>query len=177
MKFFKFTVLTFIVLIIGAVLSYQKIISDILIPQYVDWAYETERKGSESGVPLNSRELALAADIGIQKPEKVRIVHVEEVPFPYENFALKTLGEALGFIGEGITNNAQAFGYSIYVRNGYELNRPKLAHELVHVLQIERSSLDQVITQHFSDIAEFGYDKAPLEVEAFKANKQYAADW
>ena len=26
-------------------------------------------------------------------------------------------------------------------------------------------------------IAEFGYDKAPLEVEAFKANKQYAADW
>ncbi|WP_252728334.1 hypothetical protein [Alteromonas sp. C1M14] len=100
-------------------------------------------------------------------------MHVEEVPFPYENIALKTLGEALGFIGEGITNNAQAFGYSIYVRNGYELNRPKLAH----VLQIERSSLDQVITQHFSDIAEFGYDKAPLEVEAFKANIQYAADW
>ena len=95
----------------------------------------------------------------------------------FENFALKTLGEALGFIGEGIINNAQAFGYSIYVRNGYELNRPKLAHELVHVLQIERSNLDQVITQHFSGIAEFGYDKAPLEVEAFKANKQYAADW
>jgi len=173
MKFFKLTVLILFALIIGAALSYQKIISDILIPQYVDWAYETERKGLESGIPLNSRELALAADIGIQKPEKVRIVHVEEVPFPLENFALKTLGEVLGFIGEGITNNAQAFGYSIYVRNGYELNRPKLAH----VLQIESSSLDQVITQHFSDIAEFGYDKAPLEVEAFKANKQYAADW
>ncbi len=177
MKFFKFTALILVVVIITAILSYQKIISDILIPQYVDWAYETERKGLDSGVPLNSRELALAAEIGIKKPENVRIVHFDEVPFPHENFALKTLGEALGFIGEGITNNAQAFGYSIYVRNGYELNRPKLAHELVHVLQIERSNLDQVITQHFSDIAEFGYDKAPLEVEAFKANKQYAADW
>ena len=177
MKFFKFIVLILVVAIIAAILSYQKIISDILIPQYIDWAYETEREGLESGVPLNSRELALAADIGIRKPEKVRIVYVEQVPFPYENFALKTLGEALGFIGEDIINNAQVFGYSIYVRNGYELDRPKLAHELVHVLQIERSDLDQVITQHFSDIAEFGYDKAPLEVEAFKANSQYAADW
>jgi len=25
--------------------------------------------------------------------------------------------------------------------------------------------------------AEFGYDKAPLEIEAFKANKQYADAW
>ncbi|MBU2978793.1 hypothetical protein [Alteromonas sp. C1M14] len=177
MKFLKYTVLILVVLIIGAVLSYQKIISGILIPQYVDWAYETERNGLELGVPLNSRELALAADIGIQKPEKVRIVHVDEVPFPYENFALKTLGEALGFIGEGIINNAQVFGYSIYVRNGYELNRPKLAHELVHVLQIERTSLDYIIIKHFSDLAEYGYDKAPLEVEAFKANKEYTNDW
>lgn len=125
---------------------------------------------------MNSRELALAADTGIQKPEKVRVVRVEEVPFPYENFALKTLGETLGFIGEGIVNNSQVFGYSIYVRNGYELNRPKLAHELDHELQIERSGLYQVVTQHFSDLAEYGYDKAPLEVEAFKANKKYAAN-
>ncbi|MEP4890709.1 MAG: hypothetical protein ABJV04_11835 [Aliiglaciecola sp.] len=69
------------------------------------------------------------------------------------------------------------FGYSIYVRHGYELDRPKLAHELVHVLQIERANLDHIITQHFSDLAEYGYDKAPLEVEAFKANKEYASDW
>ena len=177
MKFLRYSALILVFLIIGAAIFHQRIISGILIPQYVDWAYETEKRGLESGAPLNVRELALAAEIGIQKPEKVRIVHVDEVPFPYENFALKTLGEALGFIGEGITNNAQAFGYSIYVRNGYELNRPKLAHELVHVLQIERTSLEHVITQHFSDIAEFGYDKAPLEIEAFKANKQYADAW
>lgn len=177
MKFIKFTTLILVVAIIVAILLYQKVISKILLPQYIDWAYETDRQGLESGTPLDTQELSLATDIGIQNPEKVRIVYVDEVPFPYENFALKTLGEALGFIGEGIINNAQVFGYSIYVRNGYELNRPKLAHELVHVLQIERTSLDHIITQHFSDLAEYGYDKAPLEVEAFKANKEYASDW
>ncbi|MDF2179823.1 hypothetical protein P2G88_16345 [Aliiglaciecola sp. CAU 1673] len=177
MKFIKFTTLILVVAIIGAVLSYEKIISNILLPQYIDWAYETDKQGLESGSPLNAQELSLATDIGIQNPKKVRIVYVDEVPFPYENFALKTLGEALGFIGEGIINNAQVFGYSIYVRNGYELNRPKLAHELVHVLQIERTSLDHIITQHFSDLAEYGYDKAPFEVEAFKANEEYASNW
>tara|TARA_R110002126_G_scaffold97190_19_gene226802 strand:- start:3024 stop:3557 length:534 start_codon:yes stop_codon:yes gene_type:complete len=177
MKFIKFTALILVVAVIVSILSYEKIISNILLPQYIDWAYETDKQGLESGAPLNAQELSLAKDIGIQNPEKVRIVYVDVVPFPYENFALKTLGEALGFIGEGIINNAQVFGYSIYVRNGYELNRPKLAHELVHVLQIERSSLDHIISQHFSDLAKYGYDNAPLEVEAFKANKEYAADW
>jgi len=177
MKFIKFTTLILIAVIIVALLSYQKIISNILLPQYIEWAFETDKQGLESGVPLNSQELSLATDIGIQNPEKIRIVYVDEIPFPYENFALKTLGNALGFIGEGIINNAQVFGYSIYVRSGYELNRPNLAHELVHVLQIERTSLNHMITKHFSDLAEYGYDKAPLEVEAFKANKEYAVDW
>lgn len=47
----------------------------------------------------------------------------------------------------------------------------------MHVLQIERSSLDKVVTQHFYDMAEYGYDEAPLEVEAAAANKRYSADW
>jgi len=168
--------LTLVVVILVLTLSYEKIISKILLPQYIAWAYETDRKGLEFGVPLEDQSLQLATDIGIVHPEKVRIVYIDEVPFPYENFALKVLGEALGFVGEGIINDAQAFGYSIYVRNGYELDKPKLAHELVHVLQIERSDLDAVITQHFSDLAKYGYDNAPLEVEAFKANKKYSSE-
>ncbi|WP_299495117.1 hypothetical protein [uncultured Shewanella sp.] len=85
------------------------------------------------------------------------------------------MGLSLGFIGDNIINNAQVFGYSIYVRNGYELDMPKLAHEFVHVLQIERSSLEKVVFQHFSDLAKYGYADAPLEVEAFKANIKYTS--
>ncbi|GEA11111.1 hypothetical protein [Alteromonas sp. KUL49] len=177
MKIVKFTAIFLIALIVIAVLSYEKIISGVLLPQYIEWAHDTERNGLEIGIPLTERELHLATEIGILHPEKVRIVYVSEVPFPYENTVLKIFGEAVGLIGEGIVNNAQVFGYSIYVRNGFELDKPKLAHELVHVLQIERSTLDQVVTQHFFDMAEYGYDNAPLEVEAFGANKKYSAGW
>ena len=177
MKALKILAVTFIVLVVIAVLSYERIIASVLLPQYIEWAHETELKGQEIGTPLNEKELLLAAEIGIKHPEKVRIVYIDEVPYPYENYALKVFGEAVGLVGEGIVNNAQVFGHSIYSRKDFELNRPKLAHELVHVLQIERASLDSVVTQHFFDMAEYGYDDAPLEVEAFKANKTYSADW
>ena len=74
----------------------------------------------------------------------------------------------------GAINNAQVSGYSIYVRKGYELDRPRLAHEFVHVLQIERSSLTEVMVQHLSYLARYGYENAPLEVEASQANEKYA---
>lgn len=177
MKALKLFSILLIAVLIVSVLFYEKIIASVLLPQYIEWAHETEQKGFEIGKPLNEQELALAAEIGIKYPEKVRVVYVDEVPFPYENFALKVFGEAVGLVGEGIINNAQVFGYSIYGRKDFVLNRPKLAHELVHVLQIERASLDEVVTQHFFDMAEYGYDQAPLEVEAAKANIKYSSDW
>lgn len=119
MKIIKITSLLLIALIIVAATSYEKIISGVLLPQYIDWAYETDRKGLEIGTPLDEKEMLLASEIGIVHPEKVRIIYVDEVPFPYENFALKVFGEAVGLIGEGIINNAQVFGYSIYARKGF----------------------------------------------------------
>lgn len=62
--------LVLVVAIIIAVLSYEKLISNILLPQYIDWAYETDKKGLESGIPLNAQELSLAEEIGIQNPKK-----------------------------------------------------------------------------------------------------------
>ena len=82
--------------------SYEKIVASVLLPQYIDWAYKTDKRGLEIGKPLNQKELALAAEIGINNPENVRIVYVDEVPYPYENVALKFFGEAVGLIGEGI---------------------------------------------------------------------------
>ena len=177
MKLLKFMSLLLVAIILITALFYEKIIASVLLPQYIDWAQETDEKGVEIGTPLNNEERLLAEEIGIKHPEKVRIVYVDDVPYPYDNFALKVFGEAVGLVGEGITNNAQVFGYSIYGRKDFELTRPKLAHELVHVLQVERASLDKVVTQHFFDMAEYGYDKAPLEVEAAEANKTYSADW
>lgn len=163
-----------VVLVGGIILFHQRLISAFILPQYIDWASDTEVAGLQLGDPLSAEQLALAAEIGIKQPEKVRLVYVDVVPFPYHNPMLKLVGEATGFIGDGIINNAQVFGYSIYVRNDYPLNTPRLAHELVHVLQIERASLEQVITRHFADLLTYGYDNSPLELEAYEANKTYS---
>lgn len=95
-------------------------------------------------------------------------------PFPYENKDLKRMGLSLGFIGKDIKNEAQAFGYSIYVRKDLNFTFSKLAHELVHAMQIERSdSFSTYVIQYLNDLAKYGYSKSPLEIEAFQANKKY----
>jgi hypothetical protein len=145
-----------------------------LIPQYISWAVTTDQNGVKTGIPLDEKELLLAEEIGVKFPEKVRVVYVDEVPFPYENKYLKQMGLSLGFIGKGIVNEAQVFGYSIYVRKDLSFTFGKLAHELVHVMQIERAdSFSVYVIQYLRDLAKYGYSKAPLEVEAFKANTKY----
>ncbi|WP_337843355.1 hypothetical protein [Rheinheimera sp.] len=164
----------FAVLVAAVAVFHQRIIGFVVLPPYIEWAAATEAAGVATGEALTEQQLQLARDIGIQQPERVRLVYVDEVPFPYHNLLLKIVGEALGFIGEGIINNAQVFGYSIYVRKDYSLTKPRLAHELVHVLQIERSDLTTVVSQHFADLATYGYENSPLELEAYQANKRYA---
>jgi hypothetical protein len=173
MKLLKIILILVFIAVTGVMVFHQKIIAALVLPPYIEWATATEVSGLTQGQALDAQQLRIAREIGIKQPEKVRLVYVDEVPFPHDNRLLKTVGEALGFIGEGIVNNAQVFGYSIYVRTGYELSTPRLAHELVHVLQIERSGLEAVITQHFSDLATYGYNDSPLEVEAYKANQDY----
>ncbi len=145
-----------------------------VLPQYVEWAKHIDEEGQKAGKPLNKAELQIAKDVGVIHPEKIRIVYVDSVPYPYENPILKEMGERIGFIGEGITNNAQVFGYSIYVRKGFTLDTPKLAHEFVHVKQIEQAaSLLEYSKKHLVDMATYGYADAPYEKEAFKANEKY----
>ena len=146
----------------------------VLVAHYIHWAGETEQQGRENGTALTTEEALLAADVGVQSPHEVRLVHVKQVPFPMENPALKYLGETLGFIGDGVVNNAQVFGYSIYVRQGFALDRPKLAHELVHVRQIEDTSFQAITIQHMLDLALHGYENSRIENEAFQANRKYA---
>ena len=153
--------------------TYSSLSLKKLLPQYVTWAKEINKEGMRIGEPLDTGGLSLAREIGIKSAGKIRIIYVDVIPYPYENLALKVMGESLGLIGAGIINNAQVFGYAIYVRKGYDLDRPRMAHELVHVLQIERENLSKLVTQHITDLSKYSYENAPLEAEAFKANKKY----
>lgn len=145
--------------------------------KYIDWARSIEAEGQQRGTPLTSKQIALARQVGIAHPEKVRLVFVDNVPFPTDDAAMRKVGEDLGFIGPDVINNAQAFGYTIWVRNGFTLDRPRLAHELVHVAQIERSaSFEAYVQQYMAELLEHGPMDMPLEVEAYKANEKYKCE-
>ncbi len=171
------------ILILGSLISWQvqantenELSYEKLLPQYISWAIATDQEGMKIGIPLDEKEILLAEKIGVKFPEKVRVIYVDEVPYPYENEHLKQMGLSLGFIGDGIINEAQAFGYSIYVRKDLNFTYSKLAHELVHVMQIERTGSFSVYSlQYLTDLAKYGYSKAPLEIEAYKANTKYGA--
>ncbi|WP_226631967.1 hypothetical protein [Novosphingobium profundi] len=144
------------------------------LAKYAAWAKGIEAEGQARGTPLTAEQTELARQVGIAHPEKVRLVHVEAVPFPTQDEAMRKMGESLGFIGPGITNNAQAFGYTIWVRDGFTLDRPSLAHELVHVAQIERSaSFDAYVQRYMQELQTYGHARMPLEVEAYEANRTY----
>jgi hypothetical protein len=145
-----------------------------LIGQYIDWAADIDKNGQQQGVALSAAQQVIARDVGVAAPELVRLVQVATVPFPLENPGLKLLGESLGFIGPGVINNAQVFGYAIYVRDGFVMDTPKLAHELVHVRQIEQSSFQAITLWHLWDLVWYGYKNSRIEAEAFLANEKYA---
>ena len=146
------------------------------LTKYVAWAETIEAEGQERGTPLTAEQLELAKAVGIQHPKKVRLVYADTVPFPVEDPEMRAVGESMGFIGPGVINNAQAFGYTIWIRNGFTMDRPALAHELVHVMQIERSaSFGAYAREYVPQLLEHGHSNMPLEVEAYEANRKFAA--
>ena len=52
MKIIKYISLVLIAVVVVMALYYEKIITGVLLPQYIDWAYETDRKGQEIGHSL-----------------------------------------------------------------------------------------------------------------------------
>lgn len=146
-----------------------------LIGQYIDWAADIDKSGRQQGITLSAAQQVIAREVGVSAPELVRLIYLPAVPFPVDNPGLKLLGESLGFIGPDIVNNAQVFGYTIYVRDGFVLDTPKLAHELVHVRQIEQSSFQAITLWHLWDLVWYGYKHSRIEAEAFLANEKYAS--
>lgn len=146
------------------------------LEKYVEWAKTVEADGEERGAPLSPEQLELAVQIGIKHPEKVRLVFVDAVPFPIHDAQMREAGARMGFTGPGVINNAQAFGYTIWVRKDFVLDWPRLAHELVHVEQIERSaSFESYARNYMLELLSHGHEQMPLELEAYRANEKFPA--
>ncbi len=134
-----------------------------LLPKAIAWDEARSAEILASGTPLTDLELRLAHFVGVQQPERVRILEVREIPKPQDP-QLREAVAATGLIGPltiGLT-----LGYGIYIVVGHSTNR-LVSHECRHVYQYEEAgSIRNFLPVYLKQIASVGYAAAPLEIDA-----------
>ena len=135
-----------------------------LLPKAVAWAEFQSSQILRNGEPLTSTEATLAVRMGVAEPQNVRIYLVREFPRP-EDPQLLAFAEHAGFFKSEM--HGLTLGHGILIRDGYRANR-LVSHECRHVFQYEQhGSIDAFLRVYLTQIVQFGYRDAPLEIDAY----------
>ena len=136
----------------------------MLLALACEWAQEQERIILRDGVPLTGTQMEDARAVGVQNPERVRLLSVKQIPVP-EHPALKAAAADIQLITpqtEGLT-----LWYGIYIRSDCWEARRLLVHEFVHTAQYERfGGFQEFLQQYLDECNIIGYPAAPMEQEA-----------
>ena len=132
-------------------------------PLAVAWFSEQEKELLPHGRPLNADEVKIARQMGVQHPDRVRVIIMREFPLPDDPILFKEL-KTLG-LGSPLAGG-RSLGYAVLIKPKYENQPWLLAHELVHVGQRERFGTEAFIRRYLLELRVFGYARAPLEIEA-----------
>lgn len=142
-----------------------------LIPRAVAWAEGEERRACNAGEPLSEASLRLARSVGVEHPERVRVVRTGAMPFPTDP-ELSLAATRTGFLGPGTAG--LTLGYAVFLRTGHESNR-LISHECRHVHQYEAAgSIATFLPLYLRQIVTYGYRQAPFEIDA-RAHERDAA--
>ena len=122
---------------------------DRLTPLASQWARVQEAYILQHGVPLTAAQMADARRVGVQDPERVRVLVVDRIPLP-ESKELAVAAQNAQIITEA--SRGVAIGHGIIIRADSWKDRELLLHQLVHVAQCERSGgLTSFVAQYLSD--------------------------
>jgi hypothetical protein len=176
MKHLKLAVLLFPVVLFGCTDKTELLdspTSELLakvepyIKPAIDFAYKNEKNALENGVELTEKEKVIAHKLGVKNIDKVRVLYVDELPFPQD----KKLAELARSIGLDSPQMAGlTLGSGIYIKHG---NKVLLSHELIHVRQYEEMGIEGFMKRYMLELAVMGYRSAPLEMEAYKGAISY----
>lgn len=134
-----------------------------LLPKAIEWAQQQERVAKYRGSPLSEDLISVARDVGVQQPEKVRIVALDSLPHP-DDPSLRAAANTMGLLGP--TMMGLTLGYAIFVLREHNTVR-LLSHELRHVHQYEQSGgIAEFLPVYISEILYYGYQQSPLEIDA-----------
>lgn len=141
-----------------------------LLPHAADWVAQLEASVLRDGEALNEEELALARKIGINFPEKIRLMRVATMPQPSDP-TLAWAARETGLLGPKIAG--VTFRYAIFVRSDYWREIRLVIHEMAHTQQYERfGGILPFLQQYISECLTVGYHNSPLELEARAVEKR-----
>jgi hypothetical protein len=134
------------------------------MPATLAWAASVNAAVLAQGKPLSLWQAADAVEVGVLRPEAVRILRVPGLPQPdcphFRGLATQSgldLGQSAGM----------ALGYAVLICHSALGDRRVLRHELRHVAQFEQSGdLSRFLDLYLAQIAQHGYRDAPFEVDA-----------
>ena len=138
-----------------------------LLPYFSRWVEKQEKLILSDGRPLSEWETMWATEVGVKRPDMVRILPVPQVPTPGSSFT-GLLGNLFGVLSEG--PNGMAVSYGIYLEAARATNPSLLVHELAHVAQFERlGGIEPYLREYLTQCIRDGYWDAELECEARNA--------
>ena len=142
----------------------------MLLPMASTWAAEQEQTILQSGVAFTEAQIADARRVGINQPDRVRLLKVQEIPTP-SHPALATTGEATSLISPctiGLT-----LRYGIFIRDDHWDSQRLIDHDLAHTMQYERlGSIEEFLRQYLHECITIGYPTAPMEQEAKRIERE-----
>ncbi len=143
---------------------------DQLLPLAAKGAAILERHILWEGVALLPEELDDARAVGVQSPERVRLLCLTSLPAPTDPI-LKAAAAAVHFLTPA--TRGLALRHGIFIRSDCWRDRELIAHELVHTAQYERmGGIEPFLRQYLFECASIGYPAAPLEQEALAVASQ-----
>lgn len=134
------------------------------------WVRMRERKILRTGVTLESAQLEAARLAGVLRPERVRLLCVQEIEV-FDHPLLMPLRVAVPKVF------AQTAGltlrYGILIRADYWGNHRLVVHELVHTGQYERlGGIVPFLRLYLQECVSPGYPLGPLEQEAIQVARR-----
>lgn len=114
------------------------------------WAERAHDEVMRAGGPLSERGKTLAATVGVEHPEKIRL------------FIVDTLPRVFDWAYCGLT-----LGYAVMMQRGHDSNPYLLSAQFRFVQQFERvGSLRDFVAQYLRDIEQHGHQHAPMNLDA-----------
>ena len=138
-----------------------------LLPLAAAWVAEQEARILQNGTPLTESEMADAKAVGVQNPERIRVMTGPTMPMPVDPLLAHAAVETKLISPD---TDGMAFRYGIFLLQQHRNSRYLVTHECVHTGQYERlGSIEAFLGTYLLQVDTMGYPEATMEQEAINS--------